>query len=790
MKNLEKKRYDSQLSDKEVLLEPRESLSEKKKETLEGIKSVLAENFDIEKLPKNLVEEMLSIRQEIRDQIKNNEYLDKVDSGLANRIRLLMVHIAFSGKIEEHGEVTEIVENEDNEIEIEFKDNNRITAGDKEAELLESLNMYFESYRVVHNASQFKRNFQSTKLEILEENEAGKLNFYSEDEKVRVLLERMQEKYIKAGFSEEEMQGLIELCDLKGLNNLGIEDLKILARTRDVFERFMTGDKAKYVSWSVALMIPAFIDGYAPIQLANAFESGDKIDMMHVAYYALLSTIGAGGSVLANKGFREFFDKNFSKDGGFAEHVSQNLAEQSGEHTGKFGMETVKKRIANAKDGYKNILYTISATVLPATVTLLTSAAMLYQKSPVLAAGTAAGTGIMLALNGYLDKKGKFFERERNAELTSEQATTKMEEQINAHLEIVLSGEKEKFAEELEQLLVKENIAISDRGFLKVIQDRFNRFFGAINMVVAGIATSIAGGSPDKFVAALAYSSNFHQSIANLLSAKRRQLSSLRSIMQMDLMFNGRAEEEKEKEKNRKGMDEIPDGSISLKNVSFEVGGKIILDNISLEIPEGSMVNLEGKTGSGKTTLIGIIAGYYAPVSGTVKIGNVDIKNIKKSGDESIYSKIAYLPQFPYILSGSVRDNLTFGVNNKNVTTEQVRGVLKEVGLNERFPNINEQLRGGRGDAGITSGGESSRIGLARTLLQIRNNDSRVVFLDEPTASVDPETRDKIAEVINAEKKRRPGATFIVISHDERFVEQLNCDSNIRIHNGKVVEDG
>ena len=192
------------------------------------------------------------------------------------------------------------------------------------------------------------------------------------------------------------------------------------------------------------------------------------------------------------------------------------------------------------------------------------------------------------------------------------------------------------------------------------------------------------------------------------------------------------------------------------------MNNKKILNNVNLEIPSGSMVYLEGASGAGKTTLMKIISGYYHPTSGEVKFGGIDVGNIKKSGEGNIYSRIAYLSQFPYLFEDSLKNNLRFGLG-KEIPDEKIQEVLRDVGLGVRFRDLNEMLFGGSGDFGKTSGGETSRIGLARVLLKIRNSNCRLVFLDEPTASVDKTTKKDIAEIINKEKIKMPQTTFIVI---------------------------
>lgn len=767
---------------KEELSTDRRELMDSKKQYLESVKGSVKEMFGTEEFPKDLVKEMLEIRKGIKEKISVSEYSDKIDDLTDEKIKLLTIRMARYGK--EIGDIENVAEKEKGNIKIIFEDGTEEPVKPEEKELLNSLRIYFDSYRLAHNASQFRGNVKEAEQLIAEENKSRKLNFYSKGEKGEVLLEIVYGKYEQAGFEKEEIKELIRTCDLEKLDNLEIHDIKILSKIRDIFSRFMQGDKAKYVGLSAALMIPAFLEGYAPMFLANAFK-GNKIEMTQVGIFALLSIVSAGGSALINKQFKDFLDKNFNKEEGYGSYIAENVSEFPGDEIGKFGMERIKRRITNAKSSYEEILRTISFDVLPATVTLATSAVMLYEKSPVLAGGTVAGTGLMMIIDKYVHKKGKFWEKQRKAENEAEKMVQKMEELLSAHMEIILSGEKEKFATEIEAMLSRERIAMSDKTFLEVIQDKVSQFTGMLNLILAGVATYFAGGTSDKFIASLLYSGNFNEGISRILSSKRKLLNAFRDIIQIETMFNGYAEEEKENEKDRIGMSELKNNDIRLQNVGIEFDKKKILDNINLEIPGGSLVSLEGLSGAGKTTLLKVLAGYYKPTQGTVEIGETEMGKVKKSGDDSIYSKIAYLSQFPYILEDSLKKNLTFGISG-DVSDGEIREILKEVGLSERFPNLNEKLNGGRGDIGTTSGGETSRIGLARAILKMRKNDSRVVFLDEPTASVDEKTAIKIAEIINMEKQKNPDVTFMSISHDRNFNEKLKTTMPVKMKNGRI----
>lgn len=768
---------------KELVVE-RQDLMEAKRTYLEGLKGSVKEMFGTEELPKELVEEMLAIRKDVKEEIINNEYSEKIDVQVDQKIKTLMFRMTHYKQ--ETKKVEAIEEDEEGNIKAIFEDGTEEDIPEPDKELLESLRLYFDSYRLAHNAAQFRKNVSDLQGLMVQENEARKLNFYSKDEKSEVLVEKVFEKYKQAGFEKEEIAELIQTCNLEKLDTLEIQDLRLFTKIRDVFSRFIGGDKSKYVGLSAALMVPAFLEGYAPMFLANAFKE-NQIDMTQVGLFALLSVVSAGGSALINKQFKEFLDRNFSKKEGFGEYIAENVSEFPGTEVGEFGMERIKSRIAHAKESYEEILRKISFDVLPATVTLATSAAMLYEKSPILAAGTVAGTGMMMVIDRYVDKKGRFWEKERRATTEAEKMNQKMNELLNAHMEVILSGEKERFTEEMEELLASERVAMSDKQFMRVIRDKVAESTRMLNFIIAAITTYIAGGSADKFIAALVYSGNFSEGISTILGAKHDLLSSFRDIVQMEVMFNGYAEEEREKEKDRIGMSELPNHAITIRNVSVEFEKKKIIDDITIEIPEGALVSLEGVSGAGKTTLMKVLAGYYKPTQGTVEVGGTDMEKVKKSGSDSVYSKIAYLSQFPYILEDDVRSNLTFGISGEVVDAE-VREILKEVGLHERFPNLKEKLKGGRGDAGTTSGGETSRIGLARAILKMRKNGSKIVFLDEPTASVDEETAAEIAKIINNEKRRNPDVTFISISHDKHFREMLDTTQIVKMRRGKIEE--
>ncbi len=733
-----------------------------KREQWMHTREVLHEVFGQESIPKDIVADLLDVRETIATEVDSTHYLSDVSSTAAQIDSLIQKIANYRQPGVEHPETSE----------------------EETGALRESLNSYFDSYRIARNAAHFQSSVRDVEAEIAGDHAARRSNFYSESERTEELIERLQGRYAQTDFTHDEFRELIADCHLPKLDTLELQDIGVLAKIKEIYGRFMAGDRTEYVALSAGLMIPAFIDGYAPSFFVDAFK-GDHIDLTQLALYALMEIGSTGASVYLNKQFQDFLVKNFSKEGGIGEHIATNVAELPAEQISAFGMETVKSRIAQAKNSYEGVYETISFEILPAIVTLATSAAVLFERSPLLAGSTIAGTGFMMALDTWLEKKTDWWNKSRKAQKQTEQLAKEMNEQLNAHMEIILSGMKDELADRTETLLSQERAALSDKSFVNTIRSKAAQFGGSINLLISGVVAAISGGSSSAFVAALVYSGNFRSGVKQLLEARQSLLNDFRNMQEMELMFNGYAVEEAEKEKDRIGIHDVPASDVRLSGVEVSMGAKNILDIPNLEIPAGSLVHLAGASGAGKTTLMKVISGYYKPTKGEVSLGGVNIDSIKKSGEDSIYSAINYLPQFPYILEDTVRANVLFGLKQP-VDDTQIQAVLSEVGLGQRFKNLNEPLLGGRGDMGTTSGGETSRIGLARILLKIRTTDSKIVFLDEPTASVDAKTKDDIARLIQREKGSRPEVTFIVISHDTDFIAKLSPDLEVRMTDGKV----
>lgn len=223
---------------------------------------------------------------------------------------------------------------------------------------------------------------------------------------------------------------------------------------------------------------------------------------------------------------------------------------------------------------------------------------------------------------------------------------------------------------------------------------------------------------------------------------------------------------------------ENPKGRIELKNVSFgyEVN-RPVLKELDLEIKEGSMLGIVGRSGAGKTTLVNLISRMYDPQEGEILI---DGKNIKDLSFKSLRRNVAMVSQETYIFMGTVEENIAYA--NPEASHADVIRAAKLASAHEfimRMPDGYDTRIGSSGRE--LSGGEKQRISIARAIL----SNPKILILDEATASVDTETERDIQRSISYLIK---GRTTISIAH--RLSTLKDADYLVVIDNGKITERG
>lgn len=201
-----------------------------------------------------------------------------------------------------------------------------------------------------------------------------------------------------------------------------------------------------------------------------------------------------------------------------------------------------------------------------------------------------------------------------------------------------------------------------------------------------------------------------------------------------------------------------------------------ILNEVCINIPEKSFVSIVGESGCGKSTITNIIMGRNKNYTGSVKIGNKELSDIKES---SVMDNITLVTHNGALFKGTVEANLRMG--NKNATKEEMLEALRKVNLLD-FINSQDGLNTLLLEQGSNlSGGQKQRLCLARAIL----HDTPIYIFDEVTSNIDAESENQIMEVINYLAKTK---TIILISH--RLENVVKSDKIYTIDAGKVVEKG
>lgn len=212
---------------------------------------------------------------------------------------------------------------------------------------------------------------------------------------------------------------------------------------------------------------------------------------------------------------------------------------------------------------------------------------------------------------------------------------------------------------------------------------------------------------------------------------------------------------------------------IEINNLNKYYGNTLAVKNINFKIYKGSIIGLLGPNGCGKSTTIGMMLGLIKPTSGTVVIDGQDIENNRTSSLEKMNFISPYI-ELPKKLT--VEENLKvygrlYGVKNLE---SKISEIMEKLNLTEFKKRKTGEL----------SSGQKNRVSLAKALI----NDPKILLLDEPTASLDPDVGDYIRSFIEdfASKK---GVTILLASHNMNEVERL-CHEVMMMKNGEIIDKG
>ncbi|MCY7021938.1 ABC transporter ATP-binding protein/permease [Streptococcus sanguinis] len=362
---------------------------------------------------------------------------------------------------------------------------------------------------------------------------------------------------------------------------------------------------------------------------------------------------------------------------------------------------------------------------------------------------------------------------------------------LNAYMDETISGQKAVIVQGMQEEVIKGFIEQNDRvrlatfkgrtfsGLLFPIMNGMNLINTAIVIFVGSavllsdpnVETAVAVGLITTFTQ---FSQQYYQPIIQIAASWGSLQLAFTGADRIQEMFDAPEEVRPE---NAPAFIELTD-SVEIKHVDFSyVEGKPILKDVSILAPKGKMTAVVGPTGSGKTTIMNLLNRFYDVDSGSIQFDGRDIRDYEL---DSLRSHVGIVLQDSVLFSGTIRDNIRFGV--PDASQEMVETAARATHIHdyiESLPDKYDTLVDD--DQNIFSTGQKQLISIARTLL----TDPQVLILDEATSNVDTVTESKIQQAMEAVVA---GRTSFVIAH--RLKTILNADQIIVLKDGEVIEQG
>ncbi len=362
---------------------------------------------------------------------------------------------------------------------------------------------------------------------------------------------------------------------------------------------------------------------------------------------------------------------------------------------------------------------------------------------------------------------------------------------LNAYMDETISGQKAIIVQGMQEEIIKGFIEQNDRvrsatfkgrtfsGLLFPIMNGMNLINTAIVIFVGSavllsdpnVETAVAVGLITTFTQ---FSQQYYQPIIQIAASWGSLQLAFTGADRIQEMFDAPEEVRPE---NAPAFTELTD-SVEIKHVDFSyVEGKPILKDVSILAPKGKMTAVVGSTGSGKTTIMNLLNRFYDVDSGSIEFDGRDIRDYEL---DSLRSHVGIVLQDSVLFSGTIRDNIRFGV--PDASQEMVETAARATHIHdyiESLPDKYDTLVDD--DQNIFSTGQKQLISIARTLL----TDPQVLILDEATSNVDTVTESKIQQAMEAVVA---GRTSFVIAH--RLKTILNADQIIVLKDGEVIEQG
>lgn len=445
-----------------------------------------------------------------------------------------------------------------------------------------------------------------------------------------------------------------------------------------------------------------------------------------------------------------------------------------------FGTRKVGEIISRFQDAssIRDAISNATLTVMIDTIMAFAGGLILFFKSKILFAIAAFMVmlyGILVLAFNKPYKKANQKQMEDNAQLTSY-----LVESLNGIQTVKAFNGEQTVQTETEFKFIRLLKSIFKLSRIGNAQEGLKAFVEAVGGVVilwVGAHSVLQGnmtiGSLISFNALLVY---FLDPVKNLIN--------LQPTLQTAMVASDRLGEildleiEKDETQQRKVSPASLKGDISIREISFRYGTRqLVLEHFSMEIKKGQRIAIVGESGAGKTTIAKLLLNLYPYEAGAITVANYALPDIQL---ECLREKIAYIPQETFLFSGTILDNLTFGIERPNM--EDVIRCAQMAQIHEFVNALPLRYETHLDENGNNlSGGQRQRIAIARAMLK----KPEILILDEATSNLDAVTEKAIQETLDSYSD---GMTTIIIAH--RLSTIRSCDAIFVMEKGRILESG
>ena len=360
--------------------------------------------------------------------------------------------------------------------------------------------------------------------------------------------------------------------------------------------------------------------------------------------------------------------------------------------------------------------------------------------------------------------------------------------QLNAHIEEIYTGinvvrisnAREYTKKEFDKLNKQLKTSNQKSQFLSGLMPPMMSFignFGYVAVCIVGALLTINNKITfGVIVAFMTYVRMFTSPLTQIAQAMTN-LQSTAAAGERVFEFIDEQEMQKENPKHKLDKEEVK-GNIEFQDVIFTYDGndKPTINNFSAKIKPGQKVAIVGPTGAGKTTIVNLLMRFYEINSGTIKIDNIDTKELSRQNVHELFTMVL---QDTWLFEGTIKENIIY--NRKNIKDKQISEVCKEVGIDHFIKTLPEGYNSPVTDNDDISSGQKQLITIARAMIE----NSPFLILDEATSNVDTRTEELVQTAMDKLTKEK---TSFIIAH--RLSTIKNADLILVMKDGNIIETG